>query len=153
MTELTEIPYAIDTSAIAGQWTARSIHDFDKTIEKLKDAIAVRDLWLIVEIDPQMFLERAGLAIQPTRQLLFFHPRYMERLLRADTRALQEVPVKVVIMADAAGHVVMRGPDMRVAFARYSGARSLGQELSILCKEIIATVTSPSSIHDAASLK
>jgi uncharacterized protein (DUF302 family) len=143
MTELAEIPYVINTSAIAGQWTARSNHDFDLTITKLKEAIAARDLWLIAEIDPRMLLARAGLAIQPTRQLLFFHPRYMERLLRADARALQEVPVKIVVMADAAGHVVMRGPDMKIAFDQYAGTSSLGLELSTLCREIISTVSSP----------
>lgn len=142
MTELAEIPYILDASAIAGQWAERSSHDFDRTVIGLKEAIAARDLWLIAEIDPQMLLARAGMSIQPARQLLFFHPRYMEPLLHADTRALQEVPVKIVVMADAAGHVVMRGPDMEFALDRYSGTRSLGLELSILCGEIVSTVSS-----------
>ena len=145
MDELRGIHYEINAGAMAGQWTARSPHDFDQTIARLKEAIAAQDLWLIAEIDPRMLLARAGLAIQPARQLLFFHPRYMERLLRADARALQEVPVKIVVMADASGHVVMRGPEMRAAFDRYADARSLGEELSMLCGKIVAALVSPDS--------
>jgi uncharacterized protein (DUF302 family) len=143
MTELTTVSYTIDASAIAGQWAVYSAYDFDQTITKLKDAIAARDLWLIAEIDPPMLLARVGLHVQPMRQLLFFHPRYMERLLRADARALQEVPVKIVVLADASGHIVMRGPDMTIAFERYPGAHALGQDLSRLCREIVAAATSP----------
>jgi uncharacterized protein (DUF302 family) len=141
MTGLATVPYTIDTQAIAGQWTAHSAHSFDRTIAELKLAIAARDLWLIAEIDPQMLLARAGLSIHPSRQLLFFHPRYMERLLRADARALPEVPLKIVVMADAAGQVIMRGPEIKIALERYLGAGSLGQELSALCAEIVATVS------------
>ena len=83
---------------------------------------------------------RAGLAIRPTRQLLFFHPRYMQRLLQADSRALLEVPLKIIVMADASDRVILRGTELRDAFSRYPGMRQLAEDLATLCQEIVAVV-------------
>jgi uncharacterized protein (DUF302 family) len=149
MTAATPIAYAIDAPAVNHQWMKHSAYDFETTMSKLKDAIAASDLWLIHEIDPRMLLERAGFAIQPVRQLLFFHPRYMEKLLQADARAVPEVPIKIVVMADSAGHVVVRGTDLRFSFSRYANARLLGEELEELCAGIVATVAVPESISNA----
>jgi uncharacterized protein (DUF302 family) len=83
---------------------------------------------------------RAGMEIHPARQLLFFHPRFMNRLLQADTRAVPEVPLKIVVMADDAGVVYLRGPAIGTTLDRYSGTRDLGEELAALCAQIVATV-------------
>ncbi len=136
-----KVSYSIDTEAVPGSWVQPSAFDFETTVQMLKEAIAGRELWLIHEIDPRMLLAREGLNIQPARQLLFFHPRYMRRLLEADARAVQEAPLKIVVMADESGAVVLRGPDLRAAFHRYPGMQTLAEELATLCADIVATVS------------
>jgi uncharacterized protein (DUF302 family) len=73
--------------------------------------------------------------------LLFFHPRYMRRLLQLDARSIQEVPLKIVVVTNEAGSVLMLGPDMEVVFQRYAKMQQFGEELASLCCEIAATAT------------
>lgn len=81
------------------------------------------------------------MQIFPARQLLFFHPRYMSRLLRADARAIPEVPLKIVVMSDAAGSVFLRGPNISLALDRYRGICQLGEELAVWCADIVSMVS------------
>jgi uncharacterized protein (DUF302 family) len=73
---------------------------FVAALEVIRSVLAERDLWIIHEIDPQMLLARAGYSIARTRQILFFHPRYMVRLLSADPAALPEAPLKIVVVEE-----------------------------------------------------
>jgi uncharacterized protein (DUF302 family) len=125
------------------QWTARSRYDFDTTIARLLAAIEAAGLWLIVEIDPQVLLARGGYAIPRTRQLLFFHPDYMARLLAADARAVPEVPLKIVVIAVDDSTVSLRGPRIDLALARYDSLVSLGAELAALVQRISRAVILP----------
>jgi uncharacterized protein (DUF302 family) len=120
-----------------------SVLDFDATVARLKEAIAAIDLWLIAEINPRLLLERAGYAIQATRQLLFFHPRYMVRLLAADPNALIEVPLKIVVMQMADGTVTVRHPDVRALLSRYVGTEALAEELAEISTELLKSTTVP----------
>ncbi|MGY4371736.1 uncharacterized protein (DUF302 family) [Bradyrhizobium sp. LB1.3] len=118
-----------------------SLYPFEETISRLKRAITDADLWLIHEIDPQMLLRRGGYEIRATRQLLFFHPRFMLRLLHGDPSALIEAPLKLVVMEMPTGAVIVRSSDPTDAFARYVGLGELGRELSELCDTLTAAVT------------
>jgi hypothetical protein len=44
-------------------------------------------MWVLHEINPQMLLARGGVEIGAARQILFFHPAIMARLLAADSSA------------------------------------------------------------------
>ncbi|WP_210254866.1 betaine-aldehyde dehydrogenase [Methylocapsa sp. S129] len=140
MEELTSVRYADSPLSIEGQCVATSAHDFEETIGRVSQAITDADLWLIHEINPQAQLRKGGFAIHPMRHFLFFHPRYMARLLAADPRAAIETPLKLTIMALPDGSVVMRYADPAIAFLRYAGLEDLGRELSGLCADVIAAV-------------
>jgi uncharacterized peroxidase-related enzyme len=135
-----DVRYTVDASAVAGQWSVRSKFDFDATIGVLKQAIAAQDLLLIGEIDPRKILMSAGLSLRPARQLLFFHPRYMKRLLEADARAVSEVPLKIVVLESHDGSVVLRGPDVTRSFACYRGLDELAEELEAVRAKIVSTI-------------
>lgn len=117
--------------------------DFDATVARLKQALAEQDLWLIAEIDPRMLLARGGYAIRATRQLLFFHPRYMVRLLGADPNALVEAPLKLVVMQLADGSVSVRCTDAEAAFGRYTHLGALAAELATCCRTLLLSVCGP----------
>jgi len=137
---LQSVHYAASPLGQPTQRTAISRLPFEETLACLKEAIQAEGLWLVHEIDPQMLLKRGGFEILATRQLLFFHPRYMVRLLECDPSALVEAPLKLVIMEMPDGSVTLRHPDVAAAFARYPGLESLGTELSEICQRLLAAV-------------
>jgi len=93
-------------------------------VARLHLAIEAADFWVLHETDPQALLLRGGCAIGPARQILFFHPRFMVRLLAADPAALLEAPLKFGVIELSAGNVMLRWADPAAAFARY-GNRAL----------------------------
>jgi uncharacterized protein (DUF302 family) len=138
-------PVTLDRAEEAAdwQWIARSRYDFDTTIARLASAIEVAGLWLIADIDAHHLLARGGYAIPKTRQLLFFHPDYMARLLAADARALPEAPLKIVVVAVNDSTVLLRGPRIELALARYHPLVDLGAELAALVHKISRAVARP----------
>lgn len=123
-----------------GQLERISPLPFAATLERLKAAIAAEDLWLIHEIDPEQLLARGGYCILPVRQLLFFHPRFMARLLEANPNGLVEAPLKLVLLQRPGGGVSIHHPDVAVAFARHPGLEALGIELASLCRRVVDAV-------------
>ena len=122
------------------QHVAISALSFDATVDRLKRALQDHDLWLIQEVDPQMLLQRGGYYIYPTRQLLFFHPRYMARLLALDPNALIEAPLKLVVMQMPDGQVTVRFMTLETTFGRYHSLAELTKELTTLCLCLVQTV-------------
>src|SRR5664279_2325014 len=129
---LKPIRYAEPTRATPQQRVAHSIFPFEETLMGLKTAIQAEGLLLLHEIDTQMILGRGGYAIPSTRQLFFFHPRYMVRLLEADPSAVMEAPLRLLVMEMPDGTVAVRHPDPGVALAPYACLAELGSELSLL---------------------
>jgi uncharacterized protein (DUF302 family) len=107
-------------------------------VARLRDAITANDMWVLHEIDPQMLLRKGGYAIAAARQILFFHPRLMARLLTADAAALIEAPLKFAVIELATAGVAVRWLDPEPAFTRYKHPEltSLGAELAQLCERI-----------------
>ena len=93
-------------------------------------------------VEQQQLLSRGGYAIAATRQLLFFHPRLMVRVLEADPAALLEAPLKFAVLLLPDGDVSLRWIDPFASFARYDHPAliDLGRELSSLCEAIATTV-------------
>lgn len=112
----------------------------EEIVTRLKERIVAADLWVLHEINPQMLLHRGGYDIGPARQILFFHPRLMSRLLAADSAALLEAPLKFAIIGFPAGRTELRWLDPRKAFARYGSPTlaTLGDELAGVCEGIVA---------------
>ncbi len=111
-------------------------------VARLRKAIEAADLWVLHEIDPQMLLRRGGYAIGAGRQILFFHPRLMARVLAADPAALLEAPLKFAVLELPGGAVAVRWIDPAAAFARY-GSRALadlGRELAVACEEVVEAI-------------
>jgi uncharacterized protein (DUF302 family) len=113
---------------------------FTEVLWRLREAIEAADFWILQEINSQMLLKRGGYAAAPVRQLMFFHPRFMARILEADSAALLEAPLKIAILELPDGIMQVRWTDPAAAFARYDSVpiADLGRELSAACEEITA---------------
>ena len=122
-------------------------------IARLRRAIEAEDFWVLHEIDPQALLSRGGFSISPARQILFFHPRFMARLLTAHPAALLEAPLKFGILELPDTHVTLRWIDPATAFARYGNAAlsDLGRELAEACEKIATAALAPQAAIGAQS--
>ncbi|MFN3867518.1 MAG: DUF302 domain-containing protein [Hyphomicrobiaceae bacterium] len=139
------IAYAADGPVKPGrQIVVTSALDFEATVAALETAIAAEDLWVLTKVETQMLLAKGGFAIRPLRQILFFHPRYMARLLASNPAAVVEVPLKLVVMAGPDGAVSVRYPDIRAALASYPGLADLADDLAAALDRITSQ-TGPSA--------
>lgn len=129
---LLPVTYAAPGALPEAQHGTTSAFGFEATILRLKAALQAEDLWLIHEIDPQMIVKRGGYRIEAIRQLLFFHPRFMVRVLERDLNALVEVPLKLVILRLPDGSISVRHPDVLPIFAHYPGLEPLAAELDAI---------------------
>jgi uncharacterized protein (DUF302 family) len=141
-TPLSNVQYA-PASSPRLQSVVVSVLDFDATVARLKQAITELDLWLIDEVNPQILLERGGYAIQSARQLFFFHPRYLVRLLGADPAALVEIPLKLVVLQMPDGSVTVRHKHVEELLSPYRGVSELAGELAEISSKLVATVCQP----------
>ncbi len=134
------VAYAAPGSAGASfQRSRMTAAPFTEVLAWLREGIEAADLWVLHEIDPQALLHRGGYAIGATRQILFFHPRLLARVLAADPTALLEAPLKLAVLELPDGTVLVSWPDPEVAFARYRSPAlaDLGRELASICEEIV----------------
>jgi len=125
-----------------GEAVAASPLGFDATLGRLKEAMTANDLWLIHEINPQALLLRVGYDMEPARQLLFFHPRYVTRLLAANPAALIEVPLKVAVVQMPDGRVSVRHVDVEAVLSRYPGMSVLAAELAGVMRDVVGSLQS-----------
>jgi uncharacterized protein (DUF302 family) len=140
MTELEPLQPSVSATVAPHLLVVASSYVFDETVARLRDAIEVADLWIIDEIDPTALLRKGGFATTRLRQLLWFHPRYMARLLQTDAGALPEVPLKFVIIEETAGTTVKAFNPAR-SFAPYAKLTPLAAELLDLTERMLATVS------------
>lgn len=112
----------------------------DDAVAHLRNAIEAEGVWVLHEINPQMLLARGGYAIDAARQILFFHPDLMARLLTADSAALIEALLKFALTQAGEGQVMIRWSDTAAAFARYGNEdlAQLGRDLAALTDRILA---------------
>jgi uncharacterized protein (DUF302 family) len=115
---------------------------FEEALTRLRQAIEAAGLWVLHEIDPQKVLQRGGHEIEPARQILFFHPDLMVRLLQANPAALLEAPLKLAVMQRSDGTVTIRWHDPAAAFARYGNPvlTEMGQQLAARCEQIVTVL-------------
>lgn len=121
--------------------TVRSAHGFDETLSLLKQAIEGQNLMVVHEVNPQQMLRMIGMRVGGMRQVLFFHPRYMRRIIRTNRHAGIEPPLKLLVMERPDGRVMVRYHDPVHQFAPYAGLEELAAELGELYRTIVGAVT------------
>lgn len=137
------VAYAAPGSAAASfQRSRMAAASLTEVVSRLPQGIEAADLWMLHEIDPQALLRRGGYATGATRQILFFHPRLLARVLAADPTALLEAPLKLAVLELPDGRVLISWLDPAAAFARYHSPAlaDLGRELASICEEIVAEI-------------
>ena len=71
---------------------------FQEVYEILKKRIVEEGFLLLHEIDTQKIVSAHGVNIPALRQLLFFEPKYIEQIMQRDTLAINDIPMKLVLL-------------------------------------------------------
>ncbi|MEE9161677.1 MAG: DUF302 domain-containing protein [Candidatus Neomarinimicrobiota bacterium] len=122
------------------QVMVKSAHDFGDTVELLTVAIEEQNLMVVKAIDAQKMLKMVNKQVGGMKQLLFFHPRYMKRIIETNPQGTIEPPLKVAIMERPDGGVMVRYIKPSALLGRYSGLEELGLELDGIVDEIVTSV-------------
>lgn len=113
-----------------------SKYSFDDTVDLLKGAIEAQNLMVLKEIDAQKMLRMVEVKTKGMKQLLFFHPRYMKKIMKANKHAMIEPPLKIAIMEKPDGKVMIKYLKPSYLLGKYDGLEAIGKELD----ELVATI-------------
>jgi uncharacterized protein (DUF302 family) len=122
------------------QTMVTSQYGFDDTVTMLKGAIEGENLMVIKEINPQKMLRMVGIKTRGIKQVFFFHPRFMKRIMDVNPHATIEPPLKVAVMETPKGTVIVKYIKPTYLFGRYEGVEAIGSELEALVAKIVASV-------------
>ncbi len=120
--------------------TVPSAHDFDQTVALLKQAIEGENLMVVDEINPQQMLRMVGMRTRGMRQILFFHPRFMKRIIETNRHGGIVPPLKVLVMEMPNGRVMVRYHDPVHQLEPYTGLEELAAELRGVIEHVVAAV-------------
>lgn len=111
---------------------------FNGLLLNAREAITSNGFLLLHEINPQAILASHGIATGRIRQLLFFHPVYMQLLLENDPDAVIEVPLKLVLreISDTTTAVSYFNPALHLQ--GYRGLDTLRNQLQTAIENVLA---------------
>jgi uncharacterized protein (DUF302 family) len=117
--------------------TKPSSYSFSDTVDLLKGAIEEQNLMVIHEVDAQRMLRMVGREVGGMKQIMFFHPRYMNRIMDLNRNGSIVPPLKIVVMERPDGKVMVRYPKPSALFSAYDGLEEMGGELDALVATIV----------------
>jgi uncharacterized protein (DUF302 family)/uncharacterized membrane protein YidH (DUF202 family) len=82
-----------------------SNHSVDQTVEKLEGLLRAKGVTLFAQIDHGGEAEKVGLRMPPTKLLIFGNPRAGTPLMLAAPSSAIDLPLKILVWADAQGKV------------------------------------------------
>lgn len=102
---------------------------FEAVYDTIKKNILSNGFLLLHEINTQEIVAKHGLKICPLKQLLFFHPKYVEAILNDDALAINEIPIKVVIYEKENGNISVSFPNPKINLSDYNCDEEMASEL------------------------
>ncbi|MET3879182.1 DUF302 domain-containing protein [Chitinophaga sp. OAE865] len=110
---------------------------FSRLLTEAREAITGNGFLLLHEINPQQILAGHGITTEPLRQLLFFHPVYMQSLLGNDPEAVIEAPLKLVLREIDATSTAVTCLNPELYLQGYHGMDALRAQLQTAMKNVL----------------
>ena len=123
-----------------GSKMALSKYSFSETVDILTGAIEQQNLMVIHVMDGQKMMRMAGKKTGGMKQVFFFHPRYMAKVLESNQMAGIQMPLKLIVM-EKDGKVIIRYFMPSTLLKNYSGTETVAKELDGIVTKIIAEAT------------
>ena len=83
----------------------RSARSVEEALARLKDAVQARGIAIVAEIDHSGAAAKAGLAMRPTKLLIFGSPKAGTPVMVASPTVALDLPLKGLVWEDAEGQV------------------------------------------------
>lgn len=109
--------------------TALSSHSFEETIARLQAILQEKGIKLFAVVDHSGEAASVGLAMPPTRLLLFGNPKGGTPIMLAAPSAALDLPLKILVAEDAAGKVRLSWNDPGYLQARHGFPGELAANL------------------------
>lgn len=122
------------------QTMVASAYGFNDTVELLMVAIEEQNLMVLKTINAQQMLKMVNMQVPGMKQLLFFHPRYMKKIMQANPMGSIEPPLKIAIMERPDGKVVVKYIKPSYLLGKYEGLSDIGIELDDILAAIASAV-------------
>jgi uncharacterized protein (DUF302 family) len=91
--------------ADAGLVTLASAHDTTETVNRLKTLLGQKKIQVFADIDHAAGAQKVGLALRPTRLVIFGNPQAGTPLMQSRQTIGLDLPLRVLVWEDAAGKV------------------------------------------------
>jgi len=124
-----------------GSTIKMSKYSFDETVDILHGAIEEQNLMVIHVVDAQKMLRMAGKKVKGMKQIFYFHPKYMKRVMEANKLATIQVPLKFIVMEKPNGKVILRYFLPSNLLGSYKGEEQIAKELDGLVQKIINEIS------------
>jgi uncharacterized protein (DUF302 family) len=106
--------------AAAGIIRVKSAYGFDETVTRVKADIADKGIRFFDEIDQSQLGAGAGIALRPSKLLLFGNPPLGVQFLTANPYAGLDWPVRMLVVQDANGQVWVAYTDFNWIARRFA---------------------------------
>ncbi|HTW47414.1 MAG TPA: DUF302 domain-containing protein [Acidobacteriaceae bacterium] len=93
------------TNAENGIESLRSAHSVDETVERLRNLLTAKRVTLFALVDHSGEAAKAGLAMPPTKLLIFGSPTAGTPVMLAAPSVAIDLPLKILVWEDAQGAV------------------------------------------------
>lgn len=116
-----------------------SRYGVDETIEGIKKNLAELKIPVFALFDHQKNAEEVGLALPPTKVIVFGAPAVGTKLMQENPAISLELPLKISVYEDSKGKVWMEYLDMQQVASRYSMENNpIIENMQILLRKIVS---------------
>ena len=136
--------------AVPGIVTKASPRSVAETVDRLQTVVRARGLRIFALIDHSAEAEHAGLAMPPTKLLVFGSPRAGTPLMVASPLLALDLPLKALVWQDAEGHVGVSYYSPAYLAERYAIPQALVGNIAGLDLIIEEAVQAPGRAASAA---
>ena len=116
---------------------------FETVYTQLKENILAEGFLILHEIDTQSIVSKHGIIIKPLKQILFFHPNYIQKIVAEDYLAINEIPLKLGVMELDMNKISVSVPNPKERLCSYA-IGDLGEELLKRLNQILEIDTNES---------
>ena len=114
--------------------TIAAHHSVDETVSKLEAALNVKGVKLFALIDHSGEAEKAGMAMKPTKLLLFGNPKAGTPLMVHSPSAAIDLPLKILIAEDDEGKVWISYNSTEYIAQRHNLPPDLAENIAVVAK-------------------
>ena len=132
----------------------KSAHGFDETVTRIRADISAKGIPFFTEIDQSALGAGAGIALRPSKLLLFGNPPLGVQFLTSNPYAGLDWPVRILVTQDAAGGVWVAYSDFAWIADRYA-LDDRGAQIAMaseVARSIAGSVAAPSEQVRASEL-